>query len=103
MDKHSGKLMIWLTFLIVIVAAQKVKAITDLDEDKSETDDYIEEILREQENQEDYFDNDFVEENVSKNSSAVQLPKILTTTFNTIVNYFYSDVNQTKVGNFQLL
>ena len=76
--------MIWLTFLILICAAQKVKAATnDLNFDNSE------EILAEQDDQEDYFNSEFIDsENYfnsdSENetdSSPVQLPEILTNQF----------------------
>ena len=100
MDKHSNsKLMIGLTFLILICAAQKVKAATNnLNYDNSE------EILAEQDDQEDYFNSEFIDsENYfnsdsenETNSSPVQLPDILTNTFSAIVELFYSDTNKTK-------
>ena len=103
MDKHSGKLMIWLTFLILICAAQKVKAATNnLNYDNSE------EILAEQDDQEDYFNSELIDSlnhfnSGSENetdSSPVQLPEILTNTFDAIVELFYSDANKTnEVGN----
>ena len=99
--------MIWLTFLILICATQKVKAATnDLNFDDSE------EILAEQDDQEDYFNSEFIDsENYfnsdSENetdSSPVQLPEILTNTFDAIVELFYSDGNKTKeVGNWNFL
>ena len=88
--------MIWLTFLILICAAHKVKAATNNDNS--------EEILAEQDDQEDYFNSEFIDsENYfnsdSENetdSSPVQLPEILTNTFDAIVELFYSDENKTK-------